>query len=305
MLEAGLIRTSVYEKTTDAPQQGQEMSPVFGRSWDTYPGGYPMLAERIALKPQTAIYRRFDALNSRRILYLQAELCSLESRLRKMEEQEDQENKRDKRRFTEFAVDYNCMLKAKDGEGKPHLELLERIGEKLSQYNEALLQVSNLSQIPAPQKFDLADIQHFLDSKAMESNLLNGIDSPTWGSCDKSGDHAPDLVGVHPRPKADDFSRWIAEESVRLFSCGLGRLTKGTPGLGRKVYYDSQILKITSWLTCILASLLPIASILVLLNVPSLKGRLWVIAAFNILMSVCLRTFTEAKKSEAFAITAA
>ncbi|EMD70237.1 hypothetical protein COCSADRAFT_78798 [Bipolaris sorokiniana ND90Pr] len=305
MLEAGLARTPEHEKTTDTTGQTQEEDSAFGRSWKGYPGGYPMLAERIALKPQTAIYRRFDALNSRRILYLQAELCILENRLRSMEETEDEENKRDERRFHGFAIDYERMLEEENGEGKPHLELLGRIGEKLSQYNEALLQISNLSQIPAPQKFDLTDIHHFLHSKAMQSNLLDGIDSVTWGSWDKPEDHAPDLVGVHPRPKADNFSRWITEKSVNLFACGLDRLTKGTPSLGRKVYYDSEVLKITSWIMCILASLLPIASILVLLNVPSLKGRLWVIAAFNILMSVCLRTFTEAKKSEAFAITAA
>lgn len=139
----------------------------------------------------------------------------------------------------------------------------------------------------------------------MKPYWLAGLDQVTWGSCDDPEDYAPDLVGIHPRPKADDFSRCIAENSIRLFSRGLGRLTKGSPSLGRKVYYDSDVLKVTSWITCILASLLPIASILVLLNVPSLKGRLWVIAAFNILMSVCLRTFTEAKKSETFAITAA
>lgn len=71
------------------------------------------------------------------------------------------------------------------------------------------------------------------------------------------------------------------------------------------MYYDSTVLKVTSWITCILASLLPIASILVLVNLQSLKTKLWVIAAFNILTSVCLSVLTDAKRSEAFAVTAA
>ncbi|XP_014562215.1 hypothetical protein COCVIDRAFT_84933 [Bipolaris victoriae FI3] len=296
----------VPEKATDTPGQRQEEASAFVRSWEGYPKGYPMLAERIALKPQTAIYRRFAALNSRRILYLHAELCILERRLRIIEKEEkERDDESGKRPSHRYAADYERMLEHQDGDGKPHLELLGTIGEKLNQYNEALLQVSYLSQIPAPQKFDLTDLYHFLGSESMGPCWLAGTDHGTWGAWDNPEHHAPDLVGVHPRPRADDFSQWIVEKSVRLFSCGLGRFTKGTPNLGRKVYYDSDVLKITSWITCILASLLPIASILVLLNVPSLKGRLWVIAAFNILMSVCLRTFTEAKKSEAFAITAA
>lgn len=139
----------------------------------------------------------------------------------------------------------------------------------------------------------------------MEPNWLSGVDRWTWGTYDCPEDHAPDLIAVHPRLKADGFSRLIAEKAIHLFRCGLGRCTKGDRNLGRKVYYDSAVLTVTSWITCILASLLPIASILVLLNVQSLKTKLWVIAIFNVLMSVCLRTLTDAKRSEAFAITAA
>ena len=75
--------------------------------------------------------------------------------------------------------------------------------------------------------------------------------------------------------------------------------------LGRRVYYDSTVLRITSWMTCILASMLPIASILVLIHLESLKTKLWVVGIFNVLISVCLRTFTDAKRAEIFAVTAA
>jgi hypothetical protein len=139
----------------------------------------------------------------------------------------------------------------------------------------------------------------------MEPDYLTGGDSGTWGSRKDPSNHPPDLIGMHPRKTEDDFSRFISENAIHLFKCGLGRLTKGDRNLGRKVYYDSKVLKVTSWITCILASLLPIASILVLVSLESLKTKLWVIAAFNILTSVCLRTLTEAKRSEVFAVTAA
>lgn len=171
--------------------------------------------------------------------------------------------------------------------------------------DEALIQVSTLSQIKAPQKFDLTDIQSLMEGSVMAPNWLSGVDRWTWGSYNYPEDRAPDLIAVQPRSKADGFSRLIAENAIHLFRCGLSSCTRGDCNLGPKVYYDSTILMVTSWITCILASLLPVASIWVLLNVQSLKTRLWVIAAFNVLMSVCLRTFTDAKRSEAFAITAA
>lgn len=137
MLEAGLACNRLYEKTTDTPEQGQEKVPAFRRSWKDYPRGYPMLAERIALKPQTAIYRRFDALNSRRILYLQAELFILEKRLRKMEEREEKKDDEiGKEPSHRYAVDYERMLEDQNGKGKLHLELLGRVSETLSQYSE-------------------------------------------------------------------------------------------------------------------------------------------------------------------------
>lgn len=129
----------VPEKATDTPGQRQEEASAFVRSWEGYPKGYPMLAERIALKPQTAIYRRFAALNSRRILYLHAELCILERRLRKIEKEEkERDDGSGKRPSHRYAADYERMLEHQDGDGKPHLELLGTIGEKLNQYSELM-----------------------------------------------------------------------------------------------------------------------------------------------------------------------
>jgi hypothetical protein len=171
--------------------------------------------------------------------------------------------------------------------------------------DEAILQVSALHQIKAPDSFDMNDIQAFLTSADMEPDYLEGGDRKTWGSCKEPKNHASDLIAIDPRKKEDDFSRFVLENAVHLFKCGLGRLTKGDQHLGRRVYYDSTVLKVTSWITCILASMLPIASVLVLVHLESLRTKLWVIAAFNILTSVCLRTLTEAKRAEIFAVTAA
>ena len=85
----------------------------------------------------------------------------------------------------------------------------------------------------------------------------------------------------------------------------MGVFTKGDHHLGRKVYYDTTVVKITLWITSMVAAMLPIASILVLIQLESLKAKLWTIAAFNVGMSFCLTFFANAKRAEVFAVTSA
>jgi hypothetical protein len=162
-----------------------------------------------------------------------------------------------------------------------------------------------LHRLKSPDRFDLTDIQSFLRSEDMGEDYLEGVDARMWGTREDPEDHPTDLVGVHPRKEADRFSSFVSERAICLFKCGLGRLTNGNRHLGRKVYFDSTVLDVTLWITSIVASLLPIASILVLLHFKSLTARLWTIAAFNVAISACLNIFAEAKRSEVFAVTAA
>lgn len=171
--------------------------------------------------------------------------------------------------------------------------------------DEALLEVSLLHQLQAPDQFDLNDVQFFLSSDDMGPNEMKGEDATSWGDCDTPNDHPPDLIAVHPRRKEDLFSRIVAEKGVHLFKCGLGRITKGNKHLGPRIYYDSTVLKMTFLLTSAMAALIPIASILVLVRVKTLNTQLWIIAGFNILISVCLTFFTEAKRTDVFAVNAA
>jgi hypothetical protein len=136
-------------------------------------------------------------------------------------------------------------------------------------------------------------------------NTLVGEDSETWGCPEFPDNHPPDLIGIKPRKKEDTFSRLVAENAVHLFKCGLGRITRKDPQLGRKVYYDTHVMKVTFVLTSMLASLIPIASIVLLRALQSMKNKMIAIAAFNVLISACLTFFTDAKRIDVFAVTAA
>lgn len=113
--------------------EGTAATSPFREAWKNFPIGYPRLAERIAVKPETGIFRRFDALNARNLLYLQAELCILEKALQEQEER-DKKDKKGKR--SEFATDFQCLLEAPLNEGRRQLDLIEKMRKKLKQYSE-------------------------------------------------------------------------------------------------------------------------------------------------------------------------
>jgi hypothetical protein len=73
--------------------------------------GYAKLASLMGAYPEVAIIRRFAALNAQNILYLQAELVNLESRLRRVEEED--RNSGDSNRV-DCAVDWFKLSNAVD-----------------------------------------------------------------------------------------------------------------------------------------------------------------------------------------------
>jgi hypothetical protein len=123
----------MLEKALGLVKGGRSKTTPLVRTWENHPIGYPRLSERIACKPETGIYRRFDGLNARRILYLQAELCILENDLHLIEKQD---NKGSKGKRAIYAVDYQCMLEEADGKQSDQIKLIEKMQEKLNQYSE-------------------------------------------------------------------------------------------------------------------------------------------------------------------------
>jgi hypothetical protein len=112
-------------------------------------------------------------------------------------------------------------------------------------------------------------------------------------------------VTLRARKQEDIFPTWVVEKAIKkVFSYCQHRI-KPSKVRGMKGYEDKAFLRVTYWITCIIASVLPSASIVVLYCIKSTWVRLAVLAAFNLLVSVCLTAFTTAKRSEVFAITAA
>jgi hypothetical protein len=170
--------------------------------------------------------------------------------------------------------------------------------------DRALLQQHKLYQISEPEKEDIDAIQALLYSKAMDSNALIGQDSEIWGAADNLKIYAPDLLGLYQRPRRDAFTRFVSKKAMRFSKFVVTRMLKRDVPT-EFTFPTDTVTQWTGMITAVMASLLPVAAILVLSNLQSETVKLCTLAAFNVLLTVCLILCTEVKRSEVFAITAA
>jgi hypothetical protein len=177
---------------------------------------------------------------------------------------------------------------------------------RFHELDKALKLQSALTSMPEPSKYDLKYLQGYMETREMGPFIMTGPDADIWGSLDEPKSHAPDLVALQPRHTEDPFSNWVTGTGMKIFFwCGGHRRRKPSPVHGMVVYSNGKLLRITYWITSTLASLLPVSSIIILYFVRSMLARLTVIAGFNVIFSLCLLGFTNARRSEIFAVTAA
>jgi len=131
-------------------------------------------------------------------------------------------------------------------------------------------------------------------------------DARIWGSPVEANSHSSDIIALCPRTKEDIISGFVAKHAISVLDCwGWSWFKKLLCTHGVVEYKDSTIFKITYLFTSIVASLISVTSIIVLYRIDSTKARLGVIAAFNILMTLCLVGMTKAQRSDVFTITTA
>ncbi|OAL53457.1 hypothetical protein IQ07DRAFT_597766 [Pyrenochaeta sp. DS3sAY3a] len=285
--------------------------------------GYPKLAAKTEIQPEFSIYRRFGALNAQNLLYFQAELAELEEELR-TKQNEDENNPTGKKCL--YSKSWFRLQDSEIDGDTEQLQLVYTIRKTLQDYSQcneehnkafcpsahvasidhALIQQSQILKYATPTKWELKQVQDYLQAPEMGRLALLGPDATVWGSTTFPKRFSPDLVSLCPRAKADPFSTWLADNAIfGLLKCGCTRFMKPLRVHGAIGYDDSTIYRMTYWFTGILASLIPIASIVVLYCVHSMPGRLATIAAFNVLVAVCLIGFARANRAEIFAVTAA
>ena len=108
-----------------------------------YVTGYAALAAFIASDPDhsTAIYRRFDELSSRNLLYLQSELAELKARQDAFDREDFRGDLEDKRRANNWKV-LKERADSRDAKAMERMELIHDIRLKLKEYRTSTKSIS-------------------------------------------------------------------------------------------------------------------------------------------------------------------
>ena len=100
--------------------------------------GYPKLAEHMGSAPEISIFRRFESLNRQNLLYLQAELTTLERELRNIEAESASCDTADPRSL--YARDWEWMnIIDEKSNMNPQWQLFLRIRTILKEYSKQLV----------------------------------------------------------------------------------------------------------------------------------------------------------------------
>lgn len=152
--------------------------------------------------------------------------------------------------------------------------------------------------------FNLKDLQNFMAHDEMQLPLISP-DMLTWGKFMKRYSYSDDgLVALRSRQTTDAFTSALSERLINVLHF-FKKLYRGhekdNPMNG---YRNSTISKFTLRLTCFIASIITLCSIIALANSSTFESRLTTIAGSNVAVSLCLVCFTEARRIDIFSVTA-
>ncbi|KAI1207922.1 uncharacterized protein F4807DRAFT_170533 [Annulohypoxylon truncatum] len=145
--------------------------------------GYELLASKLSISPANQsgphlrpIFRRFEMLNHRLLLYLQDEICELEEQLRRLDAA-DTQNRRIPGPDSFFPASRRAEYMA-GGELYWHkTDILGKIGFKLEQYNRLLSSCRETQGMPVPSLEDIHEYRSYLATHApiaeIESRFLD------------------------------------------------------------------------------------------------------------------------------------
>ncbi|CZR56439.1 uncharacterized protein PAC_06327 [Phialocephala subalpina] len=246
--------------------------------------GYAKLGWLMGTFPDTAVMRRFSALSAQNLLYLQAELTSLEEDLRKYAAEDDESSHPDRNVYSLnwLALKESNAEDAEEGNNGSQWETMEAIRNKLEQYRKEWMTRTDMGNI-----------------------YLHGSDSTTWSNTALRSD----LVALKAQASDDMFYRWIYDQVTNRFHRLLGHYFKDSRQeeelAGTVVYGEAYVRRLTKAVTTVLACMLPILSIVVLYLVQNMSKRLGIVTAFTAIFSTSLVVMTNAEMADIFAATAA
>ncbi|KAH8887885.1 hypothetical protein GQ53DRAFT_768191 [Thozetella sp. PMI_491] len=304
----------------------------------------------MAKQPGFQSFSRFRELNVKNLLYYQVELAGLEADLQAAEESDVN----DGFRYNRFAVDMiesheitsaeeNLSEGEKDRK-KQQSELVFKIRLLLKEYNEALLQYEQISQLPEPNPLNVEIFRRWLRDPTQGDYCIGGNGSSAWGKISKIPPDETckslilrflhllcpwpreklmvqlDLTNPPRYQKSDFFTRWAAHECLPFWDAlksylrrklgdeekngGAGVSTSSRPDKIPYTYSGTGTQWVASSAATIFTCVLPTVAIGILATAQGLMQRLLYIGGFTALFAVGLIILTDCRKSRINIFTA-
>ncbi|KAL8971134.1 MAG: hypothetical protein Q9197_003437, partial [Variospora fuerteventurae] len=112
--------------------------------------GFPSFADFVAADADAAIYRKYERLSARNLLYLQSELHEMEGQLEELDAEDVKERESYDREAQKRARQWPNYARGENERARRHRELQQEIGIKLRTYHKALILENQVLKLSAP-----------------------------------------------------------------------------------------------------------------------------------------------------------
>jgi len=263
--------------------------------------GYPEFAEFVARDRDAAIYRKFERLSARNLLYQQSELHDLEKQLENLD-REDAKDLEDEA-AQKAAVYWQHFVNDTSEQAQRRRSLQATIKLKLKEYHEALLLESQVLSLSQPASSTLRDFRRWFDPRSTGVN--DSKKQPVlWGHDEKLFSDEHDLVALAPVDN-DRLNIFLKAYFGYFFKEKRDELSPQREGL--YYYPERRIQYVGLVVSTLLSAVLLIGAIVVLLLISdrSISLRVGMIVLFTCLFAVVVGLLTNASRADIFGSTAA
>ncbi|KAF7930138.1 hypothetical protein BELL_1130g00020 [Botrytis elliptica] len=147
--------------------------------------GWPLVSNLIAQYPDLEAFKAFRDLNIKSLLYYQAELENLRKKLHQAEYNEHRQGELEgitKASMMAMNLDY-YLIHARMEESKcksKQVKIMKQIRVVLKEYNDALLQYSQITALPRADPYNVETLRVWL--KRVGKNCISGDAARVWGN---------------------------------------------------------------------------------------------------------------------------
>ncbi|KAL8952336.1 MAG: hypothetical protein Q9222_001747 [Ikaeria aurantiellina] len=289
-------RTSQSDGQIDIELGQPSASPASQAPLSTRLTGYPSFAHYIAKDADAAIYRKFEGLSARNLLYLQSELHELEGQLEELDIKDAKQRDEDERESRKIARLWPHFARASNERAIKHREIQAEIQVKLKAYHKALILESRVLKLSAPTPRGLKVFRRWFQSSPLP--VLCGRDKDLFRD-------EQDLVALAPVETdrlhifLQNYFGWFFKEKLEDDA--------GTRDSDIFYFPARRVQRAGAVISIILSAILLIGAIVCLVKVERQNTdlRVGLIVLFTCIFAAVVGLLTNARRAEIFAATAA